>query len=335
MIINFKLRVTQLIIVTLVVFILALSVVLPVQASSPNPFGIMTWGKTNSIKVQIANNLGSEYYRPLSIFLTSWQGVCPECDAAVNGGLKLILTVRDNENANPSANLNQFKNMLARVLNKYTPEVLVVENEENSNRFYKGTAKQYLAELSAGCTVAHSKDVKCANGGLVSKLVVVLVSQNYINNGDPNRADDYLRRALSPDDYSGIYQWISSPVGQAQIKRGQDLLAGYKTAGADFVNFHWYQADEGTLTDAVAYLSTASKGLPVFTNEAGQQQNTDPNQVTSFMQKAVDLNLPYAVWFSSDTNGTDGAMALTDFDGTLRDNGKAYQQFVLNNFSTN
>jgi len=51
-------------------------------------------------------------------------------------------------------------------------------------------------------------------------------------------------RASSPDDYSGIYQWISSPVGQAQIKRGQDLLAGYKTAGADFVNFHSQSSNE-------------------------------------------------------------------------------------------
>ena len=93
------------------------------------------------------------------------------------------------------------------------------------------------------------------------------------------------------------------------------------------MNFHWYIADTNALAEAVSYLRTAS-GLPVMTNEVGQQANTDPTQVTSVMQKIVNLGLPYALWFSMDTNPPNGARALNETDGTLRPNGEAFAEFI-------
>lgn len=285
------------------------AVITPTLASSP--FGVMTWGNTDQIKMQIANSLGAQYYRPLSLFLDSWGGSCSECDAAVNAGLKLMLTVRDNNNANPPANLNDYKTKLTQVINKYTPEVLVIENEENSDLFYTGTPQQYLAELKTGCDVSHSKNIKCTNGGLVSELVDTLASGSYPQGKECDKPEN--KKVCD------------------QVQRGQTLLAGYKSSGADFVNFHWYIADTSKLSQAVSYLATSS-GLLVMSNEVGQQGNTDPQQVTNVMQKIFDLNLPYAVWFSIDTSQGGNAMALTDINGTLRNNGKAYQQFTNDHF---
>lgn len=306
------------------------------QPSVSNPFGIMTWGDDNSTKMQIANNLGAKYYRPLSVFLDSWQGACSECDAAVNAGLKLVLTVRNNggagQSTTPSSNLNAFKQTLGQIVDKYKPKVLVIENEENSDLFYTGSPEQYLAELKAGCEVAHSKNIKCTNGGLVSKLVVVLVSQSYLP--DANKADDYLKRALTPEDYASVTASIGSPLWLSQIQRGQNLLAGYKANGADFVNFHWHQENAETIPEAVTYLSTASQGLPVLNNEISPQKSINANQVTSFMQKVVELNWPYAIWYSNDADGIGGPTALTDKGGTLNDSGKAYQKFIKDHIQT-
>lgn len=302
----------------------------PMPSPTPNPFGVMTWGDNNSTKMQIANNLGAKYYRSLSVFLDSWQGACSECDAAVIAGLKLVLTVRNNGGAgqptSPPSDLNAFKQTLSQIVDKYKPEVLVIENEENSNLFYTGSPEQYLAELKAGCEVAHSKNIKCTNGGLVSKLVVVLVSESY--KPDANKADNYLRRALTPEDYATVTASIGSPLWLSQIQRGQDLLAGYKANGADFVNFHWHQENAETIPEAVTYLVTASQGLPVLNNEISPQKSISANQVTSFMQKMLDLNLHYAIWYSNDADGIGGPTALTDRDGTLNDSGKAYQKFI-------
>ncbi len=274
-----------------------------------NPFGIMTWGNDNSTKMQIATDLGAKYYRPLAVILDNNPLSCTECQAAIDKGLKLVLTIRANGGGGvptvPTTDWITYRDILSQVLDKYQPELLVIENEENSNTFYTGTAQQYLNELTIGCEVAHSKNIKCANGGLVSKLVDALAS-NTLPTNDQERN---------------------------QITRGQALLAGYKSSGADFVNFHWYVADTGKLSQAVSYLATSS-GLPVMTNEIGQQGNTNISEVTSDMQKILDLNLPYAIWFNQDTGTGGDARALTDKNGTLRDNGKAYQQFIKDHFGT-
>lgn len=314
--------------------ILLLLVTLPslAAASVPNPFGVMISGDTNQIKTQTANALGAIYYRPISLFLDKWTGTCAECDTAVGGGLKLVLTIRNNNGGQqnpttPPTDWNKYKSTLSQIVNKYKPAVLIIENEENSAAlFYNGTAQQYLEELKAGCEVAHQKQIKCANGGLVSSLVALLVADSYKQAGDINKANEYLARTLGgkSQDTSTI---LTSSKAQEQIAKGKALLAGQKVAGADFSNFHWYIRDTGALGEAVSYLRSAS-GLPVMTNEVGQQGNADPNQVTGVMQKIVDLGLPYAVWFSMDTNPPNGARALNETNGTLRSNGLAYKQFI-------
>ncbi len=307
----------------------------PPQKTTSNPFGVMISGDNSQIKAQTAVKLGAKYYRPISIFLDRWTGKCDECDAAVNAGLKLVLTVRNGGGAgNPStppSDWNTYKTTLSQVIDKYKPEILVVENEENSAApFYDGTTQQYLEELKVACEVAHQKGIKCTNGGLVSSLVVFLVSENYRANGDVKKADEYLNRSLVGAKQALISQ-TNSVKGQEQLAKGRELLAGYKSAGADFANFHWYVADAEALGEAVAYLRAAS-GIQVITNEIGQQANTDPSQVTNIMQKIVNLGLPYALWFSMDTNPPNGARALNETNGSLRPNGEAYTQFIKTNF---
>ena len=308
----------------------------PIQPkTTTNPFGVMISGNTSQIKAQTAVKLGAKYYRPISIFVERWQGSCEECDAAAGVGLKLVLTIRNNGGAGqpstPPSDLNAFKRTLAQIIDKYKPEILVIENEENSAAiFYSGTTSQYLQELKAGCEVAHQKGIKCTNGGLVSSLVVFLVADSYQQAGDQNKANEYLNRTLIGAKQKLISQ-ANSAKGREEIAQGKEFLAGYKGAGADFMNFHWYIADTKALGEAVSYLRAAS-GLPVMTNEVGQQANTDPSQVTSVMQEIVNLGLPYALWFSMDTNPPNGARALNETNGTLRPNGEAYAQFIRSNF---
>lgn len=304
--------------------------------STSNPFGIMTWGNNDDTKMQIAKDLGAKYYRPLAVILDNNPLSCTECDAAIDKGFKLVLTIRANGGGGvptvPPTDWDAFRSNLSQVLDKYQPEILVIENEENSNLFYTGSSQQYLDELKIGCEIAHSKNIKCTNGGLVSKLVVVLVSQSY--QPDANKADDYLRRTLTPEDYTLVTASIGSPLWLSQIQIGQDLLAGYKANGADFVNFHWHQENAETIPEAVTYLATASQGLPVINNEISPQKSNSPAQVTSFMQTMLNMNSPYVIWYSNDGDGVGGATALASKSGTLNDTGTTYRQFINDHFSS-
>ncbi|MBI2309273.1 hypothetical protein HYU89_00005 [Candidatus Collierbacteria bacterium] len=301
--------------------------------SSTNPFGVMLG---NSSKVSIAKDLNAVYYRPTSIFIESWNDSCLECDAALSSGLKLILTVRNNggnqQPTTPPSDLSAYKKTLSQILDKYRPEVLVVENEENSQAlFYTGSSKEYHGQLKAACEVAHSKGIKCANGGLVSSLVAILVADSYKRQGQNEKGEEYLKRTLRQDLYQQYIKDPNSPRLTDQITRGRGLLSGYKAAGADYINFHWYIADSPALEEAVNFLENYTD-LPAMSNEVGQQQNTDPNQVTKIMQKIVDLQLPFAVWFSIDISIFGEAKGLTNPDGSLRANGEAFRDFISAKF---
>lgn len=302
-----------------------------------NPFGVMF---ANTDKVKIAKELGANYYRPMSIFVNKWNGGCAECDAAVRAGLKLVLTVRNNGGPQiPTTfptDINAYKKTLAEIVDKYNPVVLIIENEENSEAlFYSGTPDQYHTQLRAGCEVAHAKGIKCSNGGFVSSLVALLVTENYLRNGKTDAANEYIKRTLGPkleEQYGSenisATQLLAIPKAKAQLIRGHSLLAGYKQTGADYINIHWYIADTPALEEAVSYMGQAID-LPVITNEIGQQKNTDQAQVTAVMKKIVDLNIPIAIWFSVDVPGYGEAKSLVDENGNLRPNGEAYRDFIL------
>lgn len=196
--------------------------------------------------------------------------------------------------------------------------------------FYKGTPAQYLQELKAAAEVAHSRGIKCTNGGLVSSLVAFLVADHYKEIGQIEKSNTYLRWTLGDDKYQKLR--LKPKLLSQQIAKGKELISGYQQAGADFVNFHWYIADTDALREAVRYL-TEITGLPVITNEIGQQKNEDPSQVTNVMQAIVDLNIPIAVWFCGDVPGYGQARSLVNRDGTLRPNGSAYKRFISQNYA--
>lgn len=298
------------------------------KPAQENPFGVMLPSKLVRTPegMRLAKALGAVYFRPESIFLSRWDEMCLPCDAAIRAGLKLVLTVRNDgpQATAPPRDLAAYQRALRVVLDRYQPAVLVVENEENSFLFYTGTPEEYAAELKAACQVAHRKGIPCANGGLVSSLVALLVYDHYVESGQTAKAEDFAARAFEAPQR----RLLDSPSSRAQIDKGKALLSAYREAGVDFVNFHWYIADPRALEEAVAYLK-AQTGLPVITNEVGQFTD-DPDQTTAVMAKIVDLGLRIAVWF-----GLDGpkARGLVDPNGHLRPTGEAFRRFIEQAFA--
>lgn len=295
------------------------------DSACENPFGLMLGapGMTLEQRLRLVKDLGAVYFRPNAVRIANWDGTCAECEAAQRAGLKLILTVSNSggpgQPSRPPTDLTTYKRTLEAILNKYRPEVLVVENEENSRLFYLGAPEEYQTELHAACSQAHKMGIPCTNGGLVSTLVALLVYDHYVQRGNLAKARSFAERTFSPEER----RLLGSSRAREQIQKGKALLKAYVAAQADYVNFHWYIADPTALSEAVQFLKEAT-GLPVMTNEIGQH-DLSPTTVTSMMNEVVRLKLPFAVWFSIDAAR---AYALMNSDGTLRENGKAFQQFI-------
>lgn len=297
-----------------------------------NPFGVMLDGSgvDTPTRIVAARELGVTYFRPGDISLEDWNGKHGETEVFLNAGFKVMMTVRNNGKTGPPSrptsppkDLDAYKKKLGEVLDTYRPELLVVENEENSGLYYLGTPKQYGTELKAACEVAHSKGIACTNGGMASSLVATLVWSHYRGRREAARAEDFLRRSSNRSQQK-MLRTIEGQhrVGEA-ITKGKALLAEYKAAGVDYVNFHWYISDPAALGEAVAFLK-AETGLQPITNEIGLHDE-DPAAVAALLGKALELRLPYALWFSLDRPD---ARALHNPDGTLRATGLAFKKFV-------
>lgn len=310
------------------------------SSAASNPFGLIIGGPNMLLgqRLNLASRMGAAYFRPWDVTIEGWNGTCPDCDALRRSGLKIVLTVRNNGNnnttypspSNPPADLDTYERRLGDILDKYVPEVLVVENEENSDLFYSGTPDQYGVELTVACDAAHRKNVPCTNGGIVSRELALLTWANYLDSGQRQQACDFARRALPGPEGVQLCSITSTaslpPRVHQNLEEGRALVQVYKASGIDYVNFHWYIADPQALREATAYL-TAATGLPLLSNEIGQIDSS-PDTVSSLMSGVLDLNLPVAVWFSLDRQ----ARSLVEPDGTLRPNGEAFARFIRERF---
>ena len=108
--------------------------------------------------------------------------------------------------------------------------------------FYTSPPEPYGTELKAACQVAHAKGIKCANGGMVSNDVALLVWDSYFEHGASTQACDFARRALTANQgqrVCGIPTVDQLPAQmQPTLTKDKTLLQIYKTSGADYVDFH-------------------------------------------------------------------------------------------------
>jgi hypothetical protein len=292
-------------------------------------FGVMLSTKLFDIdtRVSLAEELGVRYLRSSAVFVESWRGDCAECRAVHRSGLEFVLTIRNSagvtQAASPPRDLDAYREAVRRIIRKYRPALVAVENEENTRAFYLGSADDYGRQLGAACEVAHDLDTLCTNGGLLSGSVVFLVYQHYVDGGDLEGAESFAMRAFEPWQRNRL----RSPSGREWIEtRAREVgefLDVYGPAGADYVNFHWYVADRIALEEAVGYVEEAT-GLPAVTNEIGQR-DLDPNTTAGVLAGVRSLGLPYAVWFGIDATLARG---LVEPDGSLRETGLAFQAFV-------
>lgn len=305
------------------------SLAAPARGAGGDVFGLMISEIPIPQRMAVARELGVSAYRPLAVFLNR-SGRCEECEAATDAGLTLVLTVRTNGRegvpTTPPTDFDRYKADLRRVLERYRPAIVVVENEANHRElYYSGTADQYLSTLRAACQVAHSLGIRCTDSGLTASGTVAATVKDLYDSGKAEQAVRLARQALQGA--KGVRTVKDLERGFERSAEGlsfvQTYLSGLREAGADYANFHWYHPETNALRLVIDYLRRAS-GLPVMTNETGQQ-NDDPTQTENQLRLLRDLGVAPIVWFSVDTKYARG---LVDRNGRLRPTGEAFRRVV-------
>lgn len=304
-------------------------------------FGVLPNDLSSNDKITVAQRLEVGFARG-SVVLTKFDGKAPMLDKWQDNGYKVLVNVNydqqdhfsdGNKKARPfPTDMDQYKRLLKKFLEKYSPEVAVIENEPFNDNHYSGPIDNYFTELSTAIDVCHHHGIKVADGGLNPQRVRILVYQNYVNKGQQNKADDFAKRALTDQDLR-IAQGNGSSDAENKLDETRRMVKKYKHLDLDYVNIHWYEPIKndidqtvtapGVLSEVADYLRDAT-GHPVITNEFGQD-NHHRTLVSSQVDAFRASNFKYAIDWSG--HGASGAVPLTD--GTdLKPNGKSYRDRV-------
>lgn len=304
------------------------------ETSSPegteNPFGLM-FGGVNQTLLQVADSLGASYIRS-RVFVDNWDGTCAGCKPFLAEGKGLVLTARfdgsDTTASGAPTDLGAYEGQLRTILEALRPDLVAVENEPDARVFYSGTPTQYLSTLKVACRVAHDLGTLCTDGGLANPTIMLVVYQHYLDTGRSAQADSYARRVLTEREYKALVNPANADIVESKVRRARAFIDGFRAAGADYVNFHWYRDDAPAFAETVQVLEELT-GLPATSNEIGQYHD-DPAVINGIMNEVIALGLDYAIWFNLDYTVPNGntIRALHNQDGSLRLHGQAYRTVV-------
>lgn len=316
-------------------------------------FGVMVAKSEGHIippsqQVKVARDLGVNYIRT-KIDISTWTGSSDAYDTYAAAGFKILLNIISGVPRNAAGehapvpfptDMNAYAKALNSILDKYKPEVVVIENEEDNPNYHSGGADDYINELKTAIQVAHSKGLKVTNAGITFREVCLIVYDDMMQQGKKQQAIEFAQKVFPPNVLNRINN-LNMPAVKRQLDFGRKIIAAYKTLDLDYVNFHWYEpikargingADvNDTIVDPkifefiTNYLKTKT-GKPILSNEIGVF-NPSPALVKGLLQSVKDAGLRYAIFYSAD-GGVGKAVGLQNGLGELRPNGEAFRQFI-------
>lgn len=290
-------------------------------------------------KIGVMNDLGVSYNR-YTITIAEWKGADKGYQKFIDNGFHVVCNINNavqSSSQKPVPFLKDtvtYKKKLAQILNKYQPEVVVIENEEDNHYYYSGPMTDYINEIAAASRIVHAKGLKVANGGLHPKDICYFVWKDYNDRGLTAKADDWMNLTFnSTMKYAATHPQKVDNNLNYHWRQVDTLLNAYTSLNIDYINIHIYEPindvgnGDSTIPGCIATMADYLRrrtGKSVMSNECGQH-NTSTTIVPSMLQAFADGNYAYSLWFSCDGNK---AYALNNSDGSLRPNGVSYKNYV-------
>lgn len=228
-------------------------------------------------------------------------------------------------------------------------EYIVIENEANTPRFWKGTKEEYIKILKTAYKAAHDADanIKVANSGTASGAWGMLITRDKLETGQFTEeealefANSYYRRYTGGDepmfdDFAELEDFLYSPSSDTVFDRVLYYLANYKGC-IDVFNFHFYE-DYWHLKDVVQWVKDKMREYgyspPFFINNEYGIRNRDSTYDVIGKDQAFEVfkkliiglrdSLEILSWFSPKEDETD-KVALIGEDTTWREAAYTFQ----------
>ncbi|MEI7603986.1 MAG: hypothetical protein WCJ19_03130 [bacterium] len=317
----------------LLLVVISLLFVTNSTAIKDSRFGLSA--KVNSENdAKLLRSLGATYFLPSKpIILSTGNMDCSECDYAKNAGMKLVIQIVNSYDKNSymsevPKDLDTYKNNIEFIISKYSPELIVVEQEENNNYYYKSTASEYQTQLKVACDVAHSKGIKCTNGGLTDNYIGFDIYVEFMKEGRLSDAcnlanfvftsPEQIKTACNVKNYEEAGKFLTK-----LNKEAAEFIDLYKNENIDYLNTHWYTVNSNVLETVSNFLKEKT-GKTVITTQVSQ--NEIPIDVfTTFMKKSNSMNMPVVIWESIDN---ERSKSFIDKNGQVLEKGDKFRSEI-------
>jgi len=240
----------------------------------------------------------------------------PDLKVLAAAGLRLVLSVDPADV--PAAELGSS---VGRLLDAWSPALLVVGGPEHPRLFRDAGPDAYLASVQAACAVARPRRVPCTSGGLAPEELLLLVWNHYRSTGRGDAARAFAERAL-PEQAARLASPVGSERLEESLARGGALLRGYREAGLDYANLRWASDDAIAFGEAARILQEAT-GLPVVSTSLGGP-GAAPEGVPALLEEVRRLKIAIALWPAAD-------LGTTSPEGAPRTGGDAFRRFTRRN----
>jgi hypothetical protein len=205
------------------------------------------------------------------------------------------------KNGGPPASLDAYKSAIGAAADHYGAALSVIVVEDEITTGWSGTTAEYLTTLSAACEAAHAHGARCAAGAIDSTTMLLLVADYYEYHGFPGEALRALQASSSNPAVGTIggdqdvTALLSAHAGT--LREATDRIAGLREAGADYVNFHWLEADQTAIDEAISLMRMWSVCNAVITDGLGQR-GADVLEADHKLDDTKELGLPIVIWSS-------------------------------------
>ncbi|MBA3789186.1 hypothetical protein H0X32_02195 [Patescibacteria group bacterium] len=235
-----------------------------------------------------------------------------------------------------------FETSFTAALDATHPTIAVMQNEEDNLASWGGTTDEYLHMLSLAARIAHAKRYPITNGGISSGGLDIAYWHYLWMSGDHQAADAFARVAFAANIITDKKQILgdipdstnparvifgNNSILRAKLTRVEALIVGYKATGIDYINAHWYEVPPSAKGRALAWLGQTT-GLQVMSNEMGVYE-TNPPLITSMLNEAITLQMPYAVWNANIGMAGNNSPLVDQSTAAILPNGIAFKDFVL------
>ena len=271
----------------------------------PPNFGAWISGYAIDDKMNACSMINVTYVRD-AIELKSFTGKSSTLDGYVKNGYKLLLNfVYQNASGGKAVpfptDMTEYRKLLNNALDKYTPEVAVIENEPTTDKFHSGPIENYITELKAAVAVCKQRGVKVADGAL--NLQWVQTVMNGYSSPDPNYTET------------------------------KKLIEAYKTIDLDYINIHTHAPFNKGDNPDVFPPNVAQKVADYLRRETGKEvicnEYNQYNTSTALMNSAVSAFAAGGYkYFIAHSNDNDGKGKALYSSGNLTEIGVAYKNAV-------